>query len=86
MLGVLVTMDAAQGIQCLRIVQPRTAVPIHYGDYTVFKDPIERFREAVSEADLPTDVRFVARGETYRFPLPSGAAGPAGPEWRGAGG
>ncbi|MDP8938387.1 MAG: MBL fold metallo-hydrolase [Actinomycetota bacterium] len=66
-LGVLVTMDAAQGVRALQLVRPRTAVPIHYDDYTVFKDPLENFRRAVDAASLPTEVRFVGRGETYRF-------------------
>ncbi len=66
-LGVLVTMDAAQGIQVLRIVRPRTAVPIHYDDYTVFKDPLENFRRAADAAALQAQVRYVGRGETYRF-------------------
>jgi L-ascorbate metabolism protein UlaG (beta-lactamase superfamily) len=66
-LGVLVTMDAAQGVRALRIVRPRTAVPIHYDDYTVFKDPLDNFKQAAASAALPTDVRYVARGETYRF-------------------
>ncbi len=66
-LGVLVTMDAAQGVRALQIVRPRTAVPIHHGDYTVFKDPLENFRRAAASASLPTDVRYVERGETYRF-------------------
>lgn len=66
-LGVLVTMDAAQGLRALQIVRPRTAVPIHYDDYTVFKDPLENFRRAAGSASLPTEVRYVGRGETYRF-------------------
>jgi L-ascorbate metabolism protein UlaG (beta-lactamase superfamily) len=66
-LGVLVTMDAAQGVRALQIVRPRAAVPIHYHDYTVFKDPLSTFKEAVTAADLPTTVRYVEHGETYRF-------------------
>ncbi len=66
-LGVLVTMDAAQGVRALQIVRPRVAVPIHYDDYTIFKDPPENFRRAAAAASLPTDVHYVGRGETYRF-------------------
>ena len=64
-LGVLVTMDAAQGVRALQIVRPRTAVPIHYHDYTVFKDPLSTFKEAVTAAVLPTTVRYVEHGGTY---------------------
>jgi len=66
-LGVLVTMDASQGVRALQIVRPRTAVPIHYHDYTVFKDPLSTFKEAVAAASLKTKVDYVAHGETYQF-------------------
>ncbi len=66
-LGVLVTMDGAQGVRALELVRPRTAVPIHYDDYTVFKDPLATFKDAVTAAGLTTTVRYVDRGETYRF-------------------
>lgn len=66
-LGVLVTMDAAQGVRALQIIRPTTAVPIHYHDYTVFKDPLSTFKEAVAAASLKTKVDYVAHGDTYRF-------------------
>ena len=66
-LGVLVTMDAAQGVRALQIVRPKTAVPIHFHDYTVFKDPLSTFKEAVAAAALSTKVEYVPHGETYQF-------------------
>jgi L-ascorbate metabolism protein UlaG (beta-lactamase superfamily) len=67
-LGVLVTMDAAQGVKALQLIRPRTAVPIHYHDYTVFKDPLSSFKDAVTAAALTTTtVRYVGHGESYRF-------------------
>ena len=66
-LGVLVTMNADQGVKALQIIRPRTAVPIHYHDYTVFKDPLSTFKEAVVAASLRTTVDYVAHGETYTF-------------------
>lgn len=66
-LGVLVTMDARQGVKALQIVRPRSAVPIHYHDYTVFKEPLAAFKEAVTAASVSTTVRYVGHGETYRF-------------------
>lgn len=66
-LGVLVTMDAAQGVRALQIVRPRTAIPIHFDDYTVFKDPLDNFKAAVSAASLPTNVHYVAHGERYEL-------------------
>lgn len=66
-LGVLVTMDAKQGVEMMRIVNPKTAVPIHYNDYTVFKSPLEDFKKAVTDAGLQDRVRYLAHGETYEF-------------------
>jgi L-ascorbate metabolism protein UlaG (beta-lactamase superfamily) len=69
-LGILVTMDAEQGVEALRIIDPRTAVPIHYNDYGVFKSPLEDFEKAVAEAGLEDRVRYLAHGETYEFEVP----------------
>jgi L-ascorbate metabolism protein UlaG (beta-lactamase superfamily) len=76
-LGVLVTMDAAQGVKALQLIRPRTAVPIHYDDYTVFKEPLATFKEAVTAAGLATTVRYVDHGETYRFERSRAADEPA---------
>jgi L-ascorbate metabolism protein UlaG (beta-lactamase superfamily) len=69
--GIYLTMDGAQGVRCLQMVAPRTAVPIHYDDYTVFKSPLSDFQEAVADAgaDLTTDVRYLDRGETWHLPV-----------------
>src|SRR5204863_6430686 len=40
-MGILVTMDDEQGIEMMRIIEPKTAIPIHYNDYDVFKSPLE---------------------------------------------
>jgi L-ascorbate metabolism protein UlaG (beta-lactamase superfamily) len=66
-LGVLVTMDAEQGIRALRIVSPDVAVPIHYDDYEVFKSPLQDFVRAVEREGLSSRVRYLGRGERYEF-------------------
>ncbi len=66
-LGVLVTMDASQGVKVVQLVRPRAAIPIHYHDYTVFKEPLAAFKEAVTTAGLSTTVRYVGHGETYQL-------------------
>jgi L-ascorbate metabolism protein UlaG (beta-lactamase superfamily) len=70
-LGILVTMDARQGVEVIRIIEPRTAIPIHYNDYTVFKSPLEDFKEAVAEAGLEERVHYLAHGDTYEFEVPT---------------
>jgi L-ascorbate metabolism protein UlaG (beta-lactamase superfamily) len=68
--GVLLTMDGAQGVRALQVVRPRTAVPIHYDDYGVFRSPLSDFRAAVASASsLETEIRYVARGDTAAVPL-----------------
>jgi L-ascorbate metabolism protein UlaG (beta-lactamase superfamily) len=67
---VMVTMDAGQGVEAIRIIEPRTAIPIHYNDYTVFKSPLEDFKRAVAEAGLEERVRYLSHSDTYEFEVP----------------
>jgi len=69
-LGLLLTMDANQGVRALQITRPRTAIPIHYNDYTVFKSPLRDFVKAVREAGLERTVHYMKHGDTYRFEVP----------------
>lgn len=73
-LGVLLTMDGRQGVEALRLVAPRTAIPVHYDDYTVFRSPLDEFRQAVRAAGLEDRVHYLARGDTY--PLTGRAPSP----------
>lgn len=66
-MGILVTMDAEQGVEMLEIIAPDIAIPIHYNDYTVFKSPLEDFIKAVSAAKLGHKVRCLRHGESYTF-------------------
>ena len=70
-LGILVTMDAEQGVELLRIVRPQVAIPIHYNDYDVFKSPLSDFQAAVEAAGLADRVRYLSHGDTYAFEVPS---------------
>jgi L-ascorbate metabolism protein UlaG (beta-lactamase superfamily) len=69
-LGIVVTMDAEQGMEAMRIIDPRTAVPIHYNDYEAFESPLEDFKKAVNEAGLEDRVHYLAHGDTYEFEIP----------------
>jgi L-ascorbate metabolism protein UlaG (beta-lactamase superfamily) len=74
-LGIYVTMDATQGVEALRILDPRTAIPIHYNDYAVFRSPLEDFQRAVRAAGLEERVHCLRHGETFRFRLTGEARG-----------
>jgi L-ascorbate metabolism protein UlaG (beta-lactamase superfamily) len=69
-MGVLLTMDAEQGVEAIRIVNPREVIPIHYNDYDVFKSPLEDFKRAVEAAGFAERVRYLSHGETYDFEVP----------------
>ncbi|MBV9788679.1 MAG: MBL fold metallo-hydrolase, partial [Chloroflexi bacterium] len=69
-MGLLVTMDAEQGVEALKIVDPTIAIPIHYNDYDRFKSPLEDFKRAVLAAGLEQKVRYLNHGETYSFEIP----------------
>ena len=36
---VMVTMDPRQGVEMIRLVKPKTAIPIHYDDYSASSGP-----------------------------------------------
>ncbi len=69
-LGLLVTMDAKQGVEMVRIIDPTIAIPIHYNDYTVFKSPLEDFQAEIRAAGLEHLIRYLRHGETYTFKVP----------------
>lgn len=60
-------MDAPQGVDFLRRVQPRSAIPVHHDDYKVFRSPLSAFLDSARRADLDDVVRPVRRGETVNL-------------------
>lgn len=63
----MVTMDAAQGIQLMSHVKPEVTIPIHYDDYNVFLSPLSDFKEAVKSADWDDKVVYLDRADKYSF-------------------
>jgi L-ascorbate metabolism protein UlaG (beta-lactamase superfamily) len=68
-LGIVVTMDAKEGLEMFRIINPRKVIPIHYNDYDVFKSTIEEFQSEVRNAGLEDKVHYIRHGETYNFQI-----------------
>ena len=66
-LGALASMDAAQGIQALRIIRPEIAIPIHYNDYDIFEEPVEEFLREAEREGWRDRVRYLRHGETCSF-------------------
>jgi L-ascorbate metabolism protein UlaG (beta-lactamase superfamily) len=63
----MVTMDAAQGVQLMRLINPGVTIPVHYDDYDVFLSPLEDFRKAVESVGWSDKVVYLDRGDQYRF-------------------
>jgi L-ascorbate metabolism protein UlaG (beta-lactamase superfamily) len=70
-MGILLTMDAEQGVEAIRIINPREVIPIHYNDYGVFQSPLEDFKRAVEAAGFSERVKYLSHGETYDFEVPA---------------
>jgi L-ascorbate metabolism protein UlaG (beta-lactamase superfamily) len=78
-----VTMDAVQGVDFLKRVRPRVAVPVHHDDYRVFRSPLADFERLAVQEGLAAGVRTVARGESVSL-APEDGPGTGG--WAGRSG
>ena len=63
-MGLTVTMDADQGLELVKLLEPRVVTPIHYDDYEAFKSPLVDFVEAVKGAGLASRLQTIERGES----------------------
>jgi L-ascorbate metabolism protein UlaG (beta-lactamase superfamily) len=63
----IVTMTGEQAVRVVELVRPRTAIPIHYNDYSVFMSGLDDFRQAAAASSADTEFRYLAHGETYTF-------------------
>lgn len=75
-LGMLVTMDGEQGAEWLRLIDPFTALTVHYDDYEAFTSSLTDFQRYVRRLGLSHLVHYLMRGETYSLPLRRHGIGP----------
>lgn len=66
-MGILVTMDADQGVQAVRMIAPKVVIPVHYDDYDVFTSGLEDFLRAADQAGIRDRIHPLRRGESYRL-------------------
>ena len=66
-MGIMVTMDAMQGINMFKLIDPKKAIPIHYNDYDVFKSSLDDFKKEVKENGLEKRIHYLSHGESYTF-------------------
>jgi L-ascorbate metabolism protein UlaG (beta-lactamase superfamily) len=64
---VMVTMDAQQGLELVRMRRPDITVPIHFDDYDVMASGLEEFQKAIEDAGLTEKVVYLDRGDKYSF-------------------
>ncbi|KAH2795788.1 hypothetical protein KXW05_005745 [Aspergillus fumigatus] len=78
-LTMMVTMDAKQGVELVRLIKPDLTIPIHFDDYDVFASSLEDFKIEMQKAGLGGQVVYLDRKDAYRFQhkSPSPAASPA---------
>jgi L-ascorbate metabolism protein UlaG (beta-lactamase superfamily) len=62
--GVLVTMDDQQGADLMDLVDPRTTIPIHFDDYSLFTSPRSDFETEVRRRGHADRLTVVDRGDT----------------------
>ena len=65
--GILVTMDADQGIEAVRIIGAEQVMPVHFDDYDLFTSPLEDFLARMQEEGLGDRLVKIGRGETIRL-------------------
>ncbi|KAI1813145.1 Metallo-hydrolase/oxidoreductase [Poronia punctata] len=65
----MVTMDAKQGVELMRLMNPDLTIPVHFDDYDVFLSPLKDFQTEVENmgTEWKNRVVYLDRGERYRF-------------------
>jgi len=66
-LFVMVRMDGNQGMEIMRIVKPKKAIPIHNNDHAVFKSLLSDFQREVDAAGLTDRMHDLVHGEEHRL-------------------
>ncbi|KAJ5884692.1 hypothetical protein N7495_009202 [Penicillium taxi] len=70
-LTVMITMNAEEGIELMKLVKPDITIPIHYDDYDIFASPLEDFRRLVDANKFENHTLFLERGDVHHFKVKS---------------
>lgn len=63
----MVTMDAKQGVELVRLINPDLTIPIHFDDYDVFKSPLDDFKKEIEKEGLTEKIVYLDRKDRYDF-------------------
>ncbi len=58
-------MTGRDGAELVELMRPRSAIPVHYDDYGVFKSPLADFRREMDARGLGSLVTHVPPGQTH---------------------
>ncbi|KAI5459703.1 beta-lactamase superfamily domain-containing protein [Mariannaea sp. PMI_226] len=65
----MVTMDAKQGVEMMKMMDADTTIPIHCDDYDLMLSSLDDFKAAVRDAGMEDRVVYLDRGEQYQFTI-----------------
>ena len=66
------TMDPVEAAKAVELIQPKVAIPMHWGTFPVLYGKPEEFKGLVEKKCLPTEVVILQPGETYEFSFKEG--------------
>jgi len=58
------TMGPARAAEAVKLVKPRTVIPMHYGTFPVLTGTPEMFERELKKRQLSTQLRVIKIGET----------------------
>lgn len=70
-MGMLLTMDGKEGVELMKLINPRLTIPIHFHDYSVYRSPLSDFQHHVEKAGFGGKVQYVSHGETVNLHIES---------------
>jgi L-ascorbate metabolism protein UlaG (beta-lactamase superfamily) len=62
------TMGPARAAEAVKLVAPRTAIPMHYGTFPVLTGTPEMFDRELKQRDVKANLRVMKIGETIKLP------------------
>ncbi|KAJ3572250.1 hypothetical protein NPX13_g5115 [Xylaria arbuscula] len=65
----MVTMDAKQGVELMKLLNPDLTMPVHFDDYSVMLSPLQDFKTEVANMgeEWRDRVVYLERGEQFKF-------------------
>jgi L-ascorbate metabolism protein UlaG (beta-lactamase superfamily) len=63
----VVTMTGEQAVKAVEITKPRTAIPVHHNDFSVFRSGLDDFKTTARASTTHAEFGYLAHGETYTF-------------------